>query len=199
MDIFYFFFHLGLNILRDSGILSFITTNYYPTATGGTKLRKDLQNRSKIINIVNFGELKIFDSAQGQHNMITILQKTNKATTTKIYNFISKENFDKFESLQECLNSREITSVYESDNIYEGEQCYIRLSATNDNKKFDKIFNKISGNGKHKLLGQICNINQGIVSGADKVTYKHLSQYNWKNKGIKKALSQSIFQKLKYI
>ena len=30
MDYFYFFFHRGLDILKDKGVLSFITTNYYP-------------------------------------------------------------------------------------------------------------------------------------------------------------------------
>jgi len=35
MDLFYFFFHISLDYLRDGGILSFITTNYFITATGG--------------------------------------------------------------------------------------------------------------------------------------------------------------------
>ena len=34
MDYFYFFFHLALNLARTKGLIAFITTNYYPTATG---------------------------------------------------------------------------------------------------------------------------------------------------------------------
>ena len=75
MDYFYFFFHLALNIVRDNGIIAFITTNYYITALGGKKLREDLYNRATIKKLINFNELKIFESATGQHNMITILQK----------------------------------------------------------------------------------------------------------------------------
>ncbi|MEA1987333.1 MAG: Eco57I restriction-modification methylase domain-containing protein, partial [Candidatus Marinimicrobia bacterium] len=75
MDIFYFFFHLGLDLLKIDGINSYITTNYYITATGAKNLRKDLKNRAAIMKMINFGEFKIFESASGQHNMITILQK----------------------------------------------------------------------------------------------------------------------------
>ena len=45
MDYFYFFFHKGLDLLVDNGELAFITTNYYPTATGAKKLRRDFKNR----------------------------------------------------------------------------------------------------------------------------------------------------------
>ena len=196
MDIFYFFFHLGLNLLHENGILSFITTNYYPTALGAKKLREDFKNRSQIISLINFGLLKIFDSAQGQHNMITTLYKSKVNQPTKIYNFIIKEhsislqNFIKshgMTTLQECLNSKEITNFYKSNNVYEGNEYYIRLSKNTENTELDKIFRKISGNGKYKLLGQICNINQGIVSGADKVTDAHLRKYDWEKYGINKG------------
>lgn len=196
MDIFYFFFHLGLNLLHENGILSFITTNYYPTALGAKKLREDFKNRSQIISLINFGLLKIFDSAQGQHNMITTLYKSKVNQPTKIYNFIIKEHsisLQKFikshgiTTLQECLNSKEITNFYKSNNVYEGNEYYIRLSKNTENAEFDKIFRKISGNGKYKLLGKICNINQGIVSGADKVTDAHLRKYDWEKYGINKG------------
>ena len=196
MDIFYFFFHLGLNLLHENGILSFITTNYYPTASGAKKLREDLKNRSQIISLINFGLLKIFDSAQGQHNMITTLYKSKVNQPTKIYNFIIREHsisLQKFikshgiTTLQECLNSKEITNFYKSDNVYEGNEYYIRLSKNTENTELDKIFRKISGNGKYKLLGKICNINQGIVSGADKVTDAHLRKYDWEKYGINKG------------
>jgi len=32
MDMFYFFFHVGLDFLKEKGILAFITSNYYLTA-----------------------------------------------------------------------------------------------------------------------------------------------------------------------
>ena len=61
MDLFYFFFHLGLNNLTNKGILSFISTNYYPTADGALKLRKDFHERTNVIELINFNEYKILN------------------------------------------------------------------------------------------------------------------------------------------
>ncbi|MEA3496856.1 MAG: transposase, partial [Bacteroidota bacterium] len=43
IDIFYFFFHLALDTLKERGTFSFITTNYYPTADAAKNLRNDLK------------------------------------------------------------------------------------------------------------------------------------------------------------
>ncbi|MBK8657524.1 MAG: Eco57I restriction-modification methylase domain-containing protein [Bacteroidetes bacterium] len=43
MDIFYFFFHLGLQLLKENGKLAYITTNYYLTSDGGENLRTDFK------------------------------------------------------------------------------------------------------------------------------------------------------------
>lgn len=75
MDYFYFFFHKGIDLLSEGGELAFITTNYFPTATGAKKLRTDFKERTSIRELINFNEVKVFESAQGQHNMITILTK----------------------------------------------------------------------------------------------------------------------------
>jgi hypothetical protein len=80
MDLFYFFFHLGLDVLREDGILTFISTNYYLTATNADKLRADYKTRATPLRFINFHELKIFESAIGQHNLITQLQKGKHAT-----------------------------------------------------------------------------------------------------------------------
>ena len=75
MDFFYFFFHKGLDLAVPSGEVALITTNYYPTATGAKNLRLDFKRRAWIRSMINFNEIKVFESAQGQHNMITFLTK----------------------------------------------------------------------------------------------------------------------------
>ena len=49
--------------------------DYYFTATGATKLRKHIDEFSSTFLIINFKDLKIFESAQGQNNAITFLNK----------------------------------------------------------------------------------------------------------------------------
>ena len=77
MDLFYFFFHKAIDLTRENGFISFITTNYFITSDGGLNLRKDFKSRTIITKLINFDEFKIFDNARGQHNMITFLIKNN--------------------------------------------------------------------------------------------------------------------------
>jgi type II restriction/modification system DNA methylase subunit YeeA len=49
MDLFYFFFHLALDLARDNGSVCFITTSYWITADGALKLRLDLKGRATLL------------------------------------------------------------------------------------------------------------------------------------------------------
>lgn len=81
MDYLYFFIILGLSKLRNPGTkapggkLGFITTAYWPTADGASKLRKYILGNAKIKEMVFFEDVKIFEYAKGQHNMVFILEK----------------------------------------------------------------------------------------------------------------------------
>lgn len=76
MDFHYFFYHKGIDLLKDHGHLMLITTNYFLDATNADKLREDIKSRTNILGIINFNELKIFESATGQHNLIMLLRKS---------------------------------------------------------------------------------------------------------------------------
>jgi len=174
MDLFYFFFHLWLNIWKKWAQIGFITTNYYITATGGTKLREDLKARSTIINMINFWELKIFESALGQHNLITMLQKgeTEEIAKTIITN---QKGFLGDKVLRDIINGTDKNTEYYSitqNEIY--DNGYIKLSRGRIDNILDEV--KVQGEGLGGKFG-ICNVNQWIVSSADKISNKHLIKY----------------------
>jgi len=75
MDYLYWFIILGLSKLRDYGKLGFITSAYWPTADGASGLRKYILENAKIKEMIFFEEVKIFEHAKGQHNMIFVLTK----------------------------------------------------------------------------------------------------------------------------
>ncbi len=75
MDYFYFFIILGLSKLREGGKLGFITTSYWPTADGASKLRRYILDNALIHTIIDFGETKIFEGAPGQHNMVFVFER----------------------------------------------------------------------------------------------------------------------------
>jgi hypothetical protein len=75
MDYLYFFIILALSKLEEGGKLGFITTAYWPTADGASKLRKYILKNAKITEMTFFEDVKIFEYAKGQHNMIFVLEK----------------------------------------------------------------------------------------------------------------------------
>jgi len=83
MDYFYWFVILGLSKLRGGGQLGFITTAYWPTADGAATLRKYILKTARIKELVFFGDVKIFEHAKGQHNMVFVLEKCSGQTRVK--------------------------------------------------------------------------------------------------------------------
>jgi len=75
MDYLYWFIILGLSKLREWGKLGFITSAYWPAADGASKLRKYILDSAKIKEMIFFEEVKIFEHAKGQHNMVFVLTK----------------------------------------------------------------------------------------------------------------------------
>ena len=180
MDIFYFFFHLSLNIGNENSNIAFITTNYYPTATSGKKLRQDFKNRAIIKNLINFNELKIFESAIGQHNMITILGKGQNENVIAHTCITHRQGIANPKVLQQIMNGDDTETDYykvSQKDLYDGDEYYIRLTESSENldNPIQIILDKI--NSQSVLLGIICNVNQGIVTGADKVSKKHIEKY----------------------
>ena len=182
MDIFYFFFHLSLNISRVDGHIAFITTNYYPTASGGNKLRSDFKERSIVRKMINFNELRVFPSAKGQHNMITILTKGTFDSVFAKTCITSRKGNANSSVLNNILNWNDNDTNYNKisqSGLYDGVENYIRLQGSSKNYNSDSlhsILNKVEN--QEKVLDDYCYIKQGIVSGADKLTKDHLKKYD---------------------
>ena len=81
--------------------------------------------------------------------------------------------------------------------LFEGEENYIRLQNDSGDNLLLSILEKIQK--ENKQLSEIAIVNQGIVSGADKVTSKHLSNYSinaQKDDGIFTLSNQNMNDKL---
>ncbi len=178
MDLFYFFFHLALNLLKNKGQCAFITTNYYITALGAKYLRRDFKERAILKELINFNELKIFESALGQHNLITILQKGhNPDVLCKLVNVNRKGFLDNsFDNIVSGTDKETNYHLLKQSELYEGTENYIRIFKEDENSELSIILDKIKSN--NDILGNICNVNQGIVTGADCITEKHIQKYN---------------------
>lgn len=196
MDFFYFFFHKAIDIGNSHAEIGFITTNYYPTAFGGKKLRLDFCNRTQIRRLINLNEMKVFESAQGQHNMITLLTRQREPEIVA-RNCVCKETgLATQKQLKDVLYSTtnsDLFNVYsvKQNELYDGEEYYIRIFGCGlDNNILNSVYNKISKSEYH--LKDIAIIKQGIVSGADKYTDAHEAKYHL---GIPKGTGIFVLRK----
>ncbi len=196
MDYFYFFFHLGINYLHNKGICTLISTNYYPTALGARKLRRDFAERTNILQLINFNEYKIFESALGQHNLITIIEKDTKHNNLcKILN-TSRKGFVCQGHVQSVLDGSDNSvsiSYVNQQTLFEGEENYIRLNIKSDGEnKLKTVFDKmIIGNQR---LGNIANVNTGLFTACDSVYIVDIDKI--KTKFNTNELEQSLLKPL---
>lgn len=173
MDFFYFFIAKGIEILKPKGQLGFITTNYWITATGGQKnLRPYLKQNTNIKKYIDFGELKIFESALGQHNCIFILEKNteykdSKTDVIEVYDYREANKHNLIEILNYVSNIRGVKRyISQSQNdLYEEKTFNIRFNDDRTNSTLLKILAN-----SDKKLNDICVISGGVSTSADKVT-----------------------------
>ena len=198
MDYFYFFFHLSINLLHSNGVGAFISTNYYPTALGAKKLRLDLEKRTNILQLINFNEYKIFESALGQHNLITMFEKNSlHSKESKVINNSRKGNV-RDGHIPFILDGSDelVKTVHISHNkLFEGENHYIRMYVEESgNKQMTSIFDKMTiGNQR---LGDIANVNTGLFTACDKVFIDEIDSilYKFKTNPLEQTLLKPLFK-----
>ncbi|WP_110941601.1 Eco57I restriction-modification methylase domain-containing protein [Geosporobacter subterraneus] len=104
MDLFYYFFHLGIEIARWKGIIALIRTHYFTTVDSGNKLRRDIREKCTIHRMIDFNEVKVFASAKGQHNMITFLQKGKDEEAAAYRSVVKKSDNTDREKLRSIMH-----------------------------------------------------------------------------------------------
>ncbi len=177
MDYFYFFFHLALDLSNQCGQIAFITTNYFVTATGAAKLRSDLKQRSKIRKLINFNELKIFETAKGQHNVISILSKFRESPFLTETAFTSLQGEASSTQLNNILYAKCQDTAYckmDSEQVFEGQKNYIRFQIGNHDNPLLVLLDRIRD--RFEKLSDICDINQGVVSGCDYISGRNIKK-----------------------
>ena len=188
MDYLYWFIILGLSKLREGGRLGYITTSYWPTASGARKLRRYILDHAKIIEIIDFGETRIFSDAPGQHNMIIVLErcddKTERAThhprIMKVRRGLTEREGKSFQDRLETLlaHIQIKINVGESER-YEDDVVEVFQYPIPQAKMGVREWSLSISSDTHSLLSQIkavseplsdlCQFDQGIQSNADRL------------------------------
>lgn len=201
-DYLYYFIILGLSKLREGGKLGFITTQYWLTADGAGKLRKYILEYARIVEIIDFKGIKLFPEAQGQENIVVVMQKcsidADRANNKiKIIEFKNEwvNNAEKYtDSENRVITNYDrwielLTNKNQFDLFADPDRINFKLGSDTRQNIADVYYSgiiqgeldenawylyskerPIELTGNFAFLTELFNVNQGIVSGADKVT-----------------------------
>lgn len=191
MDLFYFFFHKGIDISNNMGEIALITTNYYTTSDGGKKLRKDLKERTYIRKFINFNEIKVFDSARGQHNSIMFLTK-NKEEKIKcnvvLCNGKGNASANDIKNILIGNYKNNIKIELDQNNIYDGDNYYIRQTGVHSVGNISSVETILDKMSKCKKLSENYFVNQGVVTGCDTLTKKYINSFDIQNPKVNEGI-----------
>ncbi|TDJ80130.1 DUF7149 domain-containing protein [Campylobacter volucris] len=106
-DIYTYFYELGFNVLKENGILSFITSNKYTRAGYGEPLREFLLKNTCILKYIDLNGIKVFDSATVDTSILSFEKSKTKENTFKYLNLNNEllKNYDfEISAIKEFLN-----------------------------------------------------------------------------------------------
>ncbi|EEU5975212.1 class I SAM-dependent DNA methyltransferase [Campylobacter jejuni] len=153
-DIYTYFYELGFNVLKDNGILSFITSNKYTRAGYGEALREFLLKNTCILKYIDLNGIKVFDSATVDTSILSFEKIKIKENTFKYLSLNNEllKNYDfEISAIKEFLNI--------SQNSLSKESFAFNDESTNALKtKIEKLGTPLKD--WHGL-----NINYGIKTG----------------------------------
>ncbi len=76
MDLWYFFGALALELVKkETGLIGYIAPNNWITNSGASKFRNIVLQKGKLLEFIDFGNFKVFDSA-GIQTMIYVMRRT---------------------------------------------------------------------------------------------------------------------------
>lgn len=102
-DIYCLFYEKGFNLLKDDGILSYITSNKWMKAGYGKALRSYFLNETSTLQIIDFGDAQIFDSATTYTNIYIGKRGVKERNDLNVWDL--SQRFNRNQTLPENLKN----------------------------------------------------------------------------------------------
>lgn len=160
MDLWYYFLHRGLDILRPGGQMTFIVNAYWTASTGARRMIERLRTETTLNDVVLLGDRPIFEGVSGRH-LIFGLTRKHTEIECRIHDMSNRDT---------RLSDRCSVDVQRMAGDY--------TLARNDLFRDDSIcFNRPEEPSKRlhgkTLLGDVYDVRQGIAENPPRLTRRH--------------------------
>lgn len=183
MDYWFYFLHMAMELSKNGGIISFITSRYWLNSQGASKLIDRIEDDLSFINVVDIGKLKVFDNVAG-HHMIHVYKKG------KSDSFVYKKLLNDIKYIQSETENEEIKFfILYNSNVFKNSNIILstnRVDSVEDFLSFDDLYDssigvqesvdKISAKQLKEIPNNKLSVGKGIfVLSQDEVTSLNLS------------------------
>lgn len=181
-NIYFPFFELGVKLLRNGGLLGYITPNNYFTSLAAEPLRKYLQGNKLLSKILDFNHLQIFEDVT-TYTCITLLEKNRK----EIFEYQIIEELNKLDRIEKA--------AFSSINFKDLDYKKWRLLNEEDYNNIVKI------ESVGRTLSEVADIHVGIatlkdvlyfVDGSKEENGFYIKEFNGKKFYIEKEITKHI-------
>ena len=154
-DLSIYFNELGLNLLAEKGIISYITTNKFFNTQYGEKVRNQLSSQH-INTILNFEQVEVFEDVLVSSVIFNISKRNKKPKNFFIYEKFCKLKFQEFK--RQFVERQNLFGVYSQDHLNNKEWSFSDMTQLMLKEKIEK---------KHLLLKDIegVKIYRGVTTG----------------------------------
>ena len=97
-DLYVYFYECAFQILRDNGILTFISSNKYFRSGYGKKLRQFLSSKATVHQVIDFGDAPVFE-AISYPSIIIASKAKSESTQTEVFTWKQGPQIEEFASV----------------------------------------------------------------------------------------------------
>lgn len=144
IDLYIGFYELGLNMLKEQGILGFVTPNSFMYNTSCSIFREYIREENLLSKLINFGSEKIFNAST--YNAIVVLDKNHQKSIFEYYTYKN--------------NKVDFVDNLDLNNFKESLWCF------DSNANIEFVEEVTNG---EDLIGKIANVQYALATLRDKI------------------------------
>jgi adenine-specific DNA-methyltransferase len=169
MDLWYFFVCYGIDLLKDNGLLGYITPNNWVSNSGASILRNKIVNDCQIKSLIDFNDFMVFKDASIQTMIINLQKNKSKNKYSFRQQTFKIKKAKESEVINDLLNKNNYISITNYPSIERKEflNSFLKFDLDEDLVILEKI-----AKSKNFMLDEKNEVAQGIVAPQDFINKK---------------------------
>ena len=178
MDLWYYFVHLGIELLKEKGRLCFITPAYWTHSRNAAKLRESIRTGCHFQELIHLSDQPIFENVSGKHLIFLLQKSSNKQQRnqpTRVLHCDSERTANQNELFPE--RNRKDQGSFDPDGFHSSKQTFKELYSA------DRINLRSEANSQFEhlsawpLLGEWVCVRQGIAENPSSINTRTNRKY----------------------